>query len=170
MSILCDSNQFLIGILINQYQQNNEIDIDYVLSQYINRLQNYSTQFYNYGGIILCFDSNNYWRKDIFPYYKYSRKEDRKKSTIDWTKIFNYINDIKQSLKNSKYSVIEVGGAEADDIIAVICKQEYNDNTNTIIISGDKDFIQLLKFKTVAIYNSQKNLLYKGDFSENYFL
>jgi 5'-3' exonuclease len=169
MSILCDSNQFLIGILINQ-QQYDTIDVDYVRNQYINRLQNYSAHFYNYGSVILCFDNNNYWRKDVFPYYKYSRKEDRKKSTIDWSKIFNDINMIKQALKNTSYSVMEVDGAEADDIIAVISKHEYINNTSTMIISGDKDFVQLLKYPTVSIYNSQKNILLKGKICENQFL
>jgi 5'-3' exonuclease len=169
MSILCDSNQFLIGSLINQ-QQYDSIDVDYVINKYINVLQNYSAHFYNYGSVILCFDNNNYWRKDVFFYYKYSRKEERKKSTIDWTRIFNEINLIKQSLRSSQYSMIEVDGAEADDIIAVISKQEAINNINTMIISGDKDFVQLLKYPTVSIYNSQKNILLKGEFCENYFL
>jgi len=48
------------------------------------------------------------------------------------------------------YKFLEVYGAEVDDIIAIICS-EYNEEI--MILSGDKDFIQLQKFPNVKQYS-----------------
>ena len=48
------------------------------------------------------------------------------------------------------YKFVEVYGADFDDIIT-LCK-EYQDQ-KTMIISGDKDFIQLQKYENVSQYS-----------------
>ena len=64
----------------------------------------------------------------------------------------DYLILSSQSLKIIlPYKFIEVYGAEADDIIATLCK-EYQDQ-KTMIISGDKDFIQLQKYENVSQYS-----------------
>ena len=73
---------------------------------------------------------------------KPSRKKDRAASGLDWDIIFTNLNQVRDEIKEHfPYKVIEVYGAEADDIIAVLTR-ERNDDV-TIIISSDKDFIQL---------------------------
>ena len=53
--------------------------------------------------------------------------------------------------------MLEVYGAEADDIIATICESQKE---NIMIVSGDKDFIQLQKYKNVKQWNPvQKKML-----------
>ena len=46
---------------------------------------------------------------------------------------------------------MEIYGAEADDIIATLCKNFQNEKI--MIVSGDKDFIQLQKYPNVQQYS-----------------
>ena len=49
--------------------------------------------------------------------------------------------------------MLEVYGAEADDIIATLCGELEFDNGKTLILSGDKDFIQLQRYGNVTQYS-----------------
>ena len=95
-----------------------------------------------YGKMILCCDGPNCWRYDYFPYYKRSRKKNREHAELDWKTIFEFINSITEEIKQYlPYKVLKCEGAEADDIIAILVKQ--NKEENILILSADKDFIQL---------------------------
>jgi hypothetical protein len=94
-----------------------------------------------------------YWRLDIFPFYKAHRKTDREKSGLDWHLIFQSLNKIRDELKvNFPYKVIDVEGAEADDIIGVLAAR-MSASEEVLILSSDKDFMQLQKFPGVAQYS-----------------
>ena len=59
----------------------------------------------------------------------------------DWDSIFGALNKIKAEFKeNLPYKYLEVYGAEADDIIA---SRPNKESEPIMIVSGDKDFIQL---------------------------
>jgi len=102
-----------------------------------------------FGRMVFAVDSpKGTWRKDIFPYYKASRKEQREKDLvnlgIDWEEIINCINTIKEELiEFFPYYVIEVEKAEADDVIGVLTYFNIENGERTLIISRDKDFFQL---------------------------
>jgi hypothetical protein len=121
----------------------------------LNSLRMYRMRFCDeYGELVLCYDSKHYWRRDYYPEYKHSRKKGREKSTNDWDAIFEVLNAIKSELKEFfPYKHLEVYGAEADDIIAALCGELEFDNGKTLILSGDKDFIQLQKFRNVTQYS-----------------
>lgn len=108
----------------------------------LNCLRSYRSQFTNeWGELVLCSDSRNYWRKDVFPFYKSHRKKARELSGLDWPTIFAAMDNIKSELHEFfPYKLIEVEKAEADDIIATMVKYV---NEPILILSGDKDFIQL---------------------------
>lgn len=61
---------------------------------------------------------------------------------------------IKQELKDYfPYRVIQVEGAEADDVIGSISMKygtELNSDNKILILSGDKDFVQLQRFGNVT--------------------
>ena len=130
-------------------------DENMVRHMILNSLRMYRTRFIaEYDEIILCYDSKHYWRRDVFPLYKYSRKKGRESSSNDWDAIFEVLNAIKAELKEFfPYKHLEVYGAEADDIIAALCGEFEYDNGKTLIISGDKDFIQLQKYDNVTQYS-----------------
>ena len=113
----------------------------------------YRTMFKEeYGEVVLTYDSRYQWRRDIFPQYKQNRRKGRETDSKDWDKIFGLLNAIKSEFKEIlPYKYVEVYGAEADDIIGTLCR-EYQDQ-KTMIISGDKDFIQLQKYDNVSQYS-----------------
>ena len=121
----------------------------------LNSLRMYRMRFHDkYGEMVLCYDSKHYWRRDYFPEYKYGRRKGRESSANDWDAIFEVLNAVKSELKEFfPYKHLEVYGAEADDIIAALCGELEFDNGKTLILSGDKDFIQLQKFRNVSQYS-----------------
>ena len=141
--ILIDFTQVVIGSLMVALNRGEALDDDLVRHLILNNIRYYRTRFTeDYGEVVLCCDSRHYWRKDYFPNYKANRKVDRKKSEYNWDLIFETLNTIRDEIReNFPYKVIEVYGAEADDVIAVLTQQRASDKN--IIISSDKDFIQL---------------------------
>ena len=130
-----------------------DIEEDMVRHMILNSIRMYRTMFKEkHGEVVLAYDSRHYWRRDIFPEYKASRKKGRENNQEQWDKIFNFLGRLKKEFKEIlPYKFIEVYGAEADDIIGTLCR-EYQDQ-KTMIISGDKDFIQLQKYDNVSQYS-----------------
>ena len=129
--------------------KSNTADEKMVRHMILNSIRLYRTKYFQeYGEVILSWDSKHSWRRDYFPQYKASRRKGRQKSDLNWDSIFEFLNRIKSEFKeNLPYKFIEVYGTEADDIIAVLCKNFQDENI--MIISGDKDFIQLQKYSNV---------------------
>lgn len=163
--ILVDMNQVMIANLMVSLTQSDELQEGLVRHMILNSLRRYRNEFRKeYGELVLCYDSKNYWRRKVFPYYKGTRKRDREKSKHNWNNIFDVLNKLKDEFRDSlPYKVVEVDGAEADDIIAVLVKDQGIKNIRlqnnmqpaqkVLILSGDKDFIQLHRFKFVQQYN-----------------
>jgi hypothetical protein len=158
--ILVDMNQVTISNLMIQLgsKRENDVDEDLVRHMVLNSIRMYRSRFYKeYGELVLCYDSKKYWRREYFPNYKSNRKKDRANSGLDWNSIFETLNNIRDEIKNYfPYKVLEVEGAEADDCIAAIVKHisitpsEYE---KVLILSGDKDFIQLQKHNFVKQFS-----------------
>ena len=153
--VILDMNQISVASLMMQLNmgKTDVVDENMVRHMILNSIRMYRTQFTkDYGEIVLAWDSKHYWRRDYFPHYKKNRRKSRDKDGKDWESIFNCLNKIKQELKDVfPYKHIEVHGAEADDIIATLVKTYPNEKV--MIISGDKDFIQLQKYSNVSQYS-----------------
>lgn len=151
--IIIDMNQVMISNLMAQIKR-DFLDEKLVRHMVLTSLRFYEKQYVEeYGEVVLAYDSRHYWRKDIFPYYKQNRKKDREKSGHDWGNIFEVLNKIRDEIKEYfPYKVIEVYGAEADDVISTLCKNK-GPKEKILILSGDKDFIQLQKYPGVTQYN-----------------
>lgn len=154
--ILLDLNQTIIASLMAHIGSNPKIEIQENLVRHVvlNSIRSYAKQFKSkYGELVICCDNKNYWRRNVFPFYKSHRKKDREKSDFDWSLIFNTLNKIRDELKEfSPYRVIEVNLAEADDIIAVLT-EKFSNEQPILILSSDKDFVQLQKFNDVRQYS-----------------
>ena len=155
--ILVDMSQISLASMMMHLNMNKTTKPDEAMVRHmiLNSLRMYRMKFKEeYGELVLCFDSRHYWRRDHFPNYKAGRKKSRENSNLDWDAIFGCLNDIKKELKDYfPYKHLEVYGAEADDIIAALCLELEYDNGKTLILSGDKDFIQLHRFKNVHQYS-----------------
>ena len=164
--ILVDMSQISLASMMMHLNMNKTTKPDegMVRHMILNSLRMYRMKFKEeYGELILCFDSRHYWRRDHFPNYKAGRKKSREDSNLDWDAIFSCLNDIKQELKDYfPYKHLEVYGAEADDIIATLCLELEYDNGKTLILSGDKDFIQLHRFTNVSQYSPITKKFIKG--------
>lgn len=105
-----------------------------------------------YGELVIACDHRRSWRKDYFPYYKANRKKNRDESTINWTEVFDVMDEIREDLKAYfPYRVIHVEGAEGDDVIANLVFEFGRElgGDPILIISGDKDFAQLQRYSNV---------------------
>ena len=158
--ILVDMSQISLASMMMHLNMNKTTKPDEAMVRHmiLNSLRMYRMRFKEeYGELILCFDSRHYWRRDHFPNYKAGRKKSREDSNLDWDAIFSCLNDIKQELKDYfPYKHLEVYGAEADDIIASVVFHVASEPKNyekVLILSGDKDFIQLQKHKFVSQYS-----------------
>jgi len=155
--ILVDMNQISVASVMMHLHMTKQTapDEDMVRHMILNSLRMYRMKFCDeYGELILCYDSKHYWRRDYYPEYKHSRKKGRQASSNDWDAIFEVLNAIKVELKEFfPYKFLEVYGAEADDIIAALAGELEFDSGKTLILSGDKDFIQLQKFRNVTQYS-----------------
>lgn len=162
--IIIDMNQVMISNLMTQIK-NDFLNEKLVRHMVLTSLRSYEKQYKEeYGEMVLAYDSKRYWRKDFFPYYKQNRKKDREKSGHDWSKIFEVLNKIRDEIKQFfPYKVVEVDGAEADDVISTLCKNK-GPKDRIIILSGDKDFIQLQKYPGVYQFNP---ITKKKVFNEN---
>jgi 5'-3' exonuclease len=152
--IIIDMNQIsMASVMMNFHMtKSEEVDEPMIRHMILNSIRLYRNMFKDkYGEIILTYDSRHYWRRDFFPQYKQNRKKSREKDSKDWDNIFGVLNKIKAEFKeNLPYKYLEVYGAEADDIIGTLCKQG---SESTMIVSGDKDFIQLHKYENVKQYS-----------------
>jgi hypothetical protein len=137
---------------------NAQIEENMVRHMILNSLRSYRSKFRDeYGELVIACDNSNYWRKKIFPYYKANRKKSREKSDLDWKSIFDCMNMIRAELKEFfPYKVIDIESAEADDIIGTLVNNfgtELNSGEPILILSGDKDFIQLHTYGNVKQYD-----------------
>ena len=152
--IIIDMNQISLASLMMHLNMTKEKTVDegMVRHMILNSIRLYRNMFKEkYGEVILTYDSKHYWRRDYFPQYKMNRKKARENDSKDWDNIFGVLNKIKAEFKEYlPYKYLEVYGAEADDIIGTLCKHE---SEPVMIVSGDKDFIQIHKYENVKQYS-----------------
>jgi len=150
--IIVDLNQIMISNLMVQIngRQAVELSEDLVRHMVLNSLRGHNKKFRKeYGEMVIACDSKNVWRREVFPNYKAGRKANREKSDHDWNAIFTMLGNIRNEIKeNLPYKVLELETAEADDIIATLVRRtlnriQPNHLKKILILSGDKDFIQL---------------------------
>ena len=152
--ILIDLSQIMVAsTMMSMGKEESEVDIDMVRHMILNSLRMYRSKYYDeYGELVLCCDGSHSWRREHFPQYKAARKSSREADKRDWTQIFGCLDTIKSELKEFfPYKYIQIDEAEADDIIGVLARQSGSEKV--MIISGDKDFIQLQTYKNVKQYS-----------------
>lgn len=130
-----------------------------------------------YGELVIACDGNNYWRRQAFQYYKAMRKVNREKSDLDWKAIFDSLSELRQDLiDHFPYKVLHVETAEADDVIACLAKYSqsngliteglFDEPQKVLVVSSDKDFIQLQKYKNVRQWSPMQKKFVQGTIKE----
>jgi len=165
--IIIDLSQTMIASIITQIGNHTNIELkeDLVRHIVLNNIRAIRSKYADHKEVVIACDDRHYWRRDAFPAYKGTRKKDREKSEIDWTALFNTLSTIKEELKEHfPYAVVQAPGAEADDVIATLVNWAATNKTHpvgvfreepepVVIISGDKDFVQLHTHKHVQQYD-----------------
>jgi 5'-3' exonuclease len=138
---------------------NIDVDENLLRHMFLNSIRYNRKKFYEeFGEIVICADGKNSWRREVYPYYKAARRKSREDSELDWNHLFGIINTIRSELKDHfPYKVIHLDHCEADDVIGAVI-HEYGTELNIgseqfLILSGDKDYIQLHKYANVKQYD-----------------
>lgn len=154
--IIFDYNQVAISNLMEQIgSSKTTVDETLVRHMILNTIRTYVKKFKESHGpeVVIACDNKNYWRREVFPHYKASRRKARDASGHDWGSIFDCLSKIRNELiEHSPYKVVSVDTCEADDIIAVLV-QKFSATQKTMILSSDKDFAQLQRYPNVEQYS-----------------
>ena len=163
--IVVDYNQTAIGSFMAEIKgkPNPQVNLPLLRHMVLNTIRSYNKRWGDeFGDIVIACDNRHYWRRKYYPHYKAGRKATRESSGMDWGEIFTALNLIRDEISEYlPYPVIDVDGAEADDVIGTLA--EYSQTIGEsgplfadeiipdpfLIISGDHDFKQLQKFSNV---------------------
>jgi len=162
--ILVDNSQIVLSSIFSQYPNPETIvendPINLIRHITLNTYRHIKDKFgKDYGDLVICQDSTNYWRKDIFPHYKANRKKAQQDKQEYWNIVYGAMAKIRHEVaENMPYKNIKVDRCEADDIIGVLAKN-YHTTENILIVSYDKDFQQLLYYPNVKLYSPHKKIM-----------
>ena len=169
--ILVDLSQLLVAsTFVSMKKGETEVDIKRLRHLLLNSLSKYRRQYVNeFGELVICCDGSLSWRKDVFPNYKMGRRTDREESPLNWNQIFGCFEQLKKELRETfPYKVLQINRAEADDIIGTLVMERKFSSPKTMIISSDKDFIQLQRYHDVFQYSPVAKKLLNGVDPEEY--
>lgn len=176
MAILIDYNQVILASLFASIGNHTDVAVDenIIRHMFLNSLRANRKKFNEeYGEIVICADGKNTWRRAAYPYYKANRKKSRDESELDWNALFTIMNNIREEVRDFfPYKVIHIDHCEADDIIGTVV-HEYGSELNIgseqfLILSGDKDYIQLQTYANVDQYDPIRKRWIRNDRPEQY--
>lgn len=128
-------------------------------------------------GVIFCGESRTPLKRTLFfPEYKGTRKHSKNEEFVIFRRVLG------RYIENLGYTMLQIDGAEADDVIASIvadtchrcyfsykeCKHSLQKTTDVIVFSGDRDLQQLLAWERVLIYCAPGLFVSKEIFEEEF--
>ena len=171
MAILVDYNQVILASLFASIGNHTDVaaDENIIRHMFLNSIRSNRKKFSDeYGEIVICADGKNTWRREAYPYYKANRKKSRDDSGLDWNALFDIMNNIRSEMKEFfPYKVVHIDHCEADDIIGTVIHQ-YGSELNIgsekfLVLSGDKDYIQLQTYANVDQYDPIRKRWLRND-------
>jgi len=171
--IIFDLRNVMIASLMAMLGEikNERLSVELLRHMVLNSIRANRKKFRDYApsgsDVVIACDQGPSWRKTVFPYYKARRQEAREASPIDWSVVFEALNNIQAELQTYfPYRVVSVDSAEGDDVIGTLArlpkpKAEFTLGDlamrhETVILSADGDFKQLLA-GGVVLYNPIAN-------------
>jgi len=171
--ILLDYSQTVIGSFMAVGRGKPVVEEDLLRHTILNSIRMFRNKFTkDYGEMVICCDDKDNWRKEIFPEYKANRRKNRENDITDWKTLFELLHEMREDLtKYFPYKVMHVDSAEADDIIGVLVAERQNrfPSPPTLILSSDKDFIQLQKYQGVRQWSPLQKKFIVGDPAESLY-
>lgn len=123
----------------------------------LNYLKSFVTEF-SPDGIYFCWDESEHYNRDNFRYdliQEYKAQRNREEAET----LHQYDRDLYEFLSYLGCYNLFPKRLECDDIIAWLCLERLKDQEN-IVISSDKDFLQLINYnENVKIYSPNNKIL-----------
>ena len=94
-------------------------------------------------------DAGDSFRTQVFPEYKSTRTKLDEELQIDFNRA---VERVGQLLESFRVPLVAIDGYEADDVIGTLAAQAVDRGWHSVIVSGDKDFYQLIR-PGVAVLN-----------------
>lgn len=110
-------------------------------------MQFFKENQYDYMGVVFDAQRHNF-RNDIYPDYKATRRKTPQE-------LISQFPIIREAVKAFNVIGVEKEGFEADDLIASYTKKALDEEMEVVIVSADKDLMQLMR-PHVAIYDPMK--------------
>ncbi len=104
--------------------------------------------------IAVCFDypAKNF-RHAMYKEYKANRKP------LDEA-LISQMPIAREAVKALNIAEVELEGYEADDLIATIAEKNKKDEIRSIIVTGDKDILQLVEDDDILVWNDSKDIMF----------
>lgn len=99
--------------------------------------------------LVWVLDKGDSFRTALYPDYKSTRQKLDAELQQDFDLALAQVNELLTALR---VPVLAVEGYEADDVIGTLSRQAVEQGTQVVIVSGDKDFYQLIAPR-VALLN-----------------
>jgi 5'-3' exonuclease len=162
MVVLFDLNHVAYRCLFSVNKDIPQVGWAYFKHAMFNTIFSLCTRF-EADEVVLMVDSKENWRKKIHPEYKENRKESRDKQTdIDWNAFFTAFREFVDEVKTYfPFYVLQVKYLEADDIAGILAREWQH--KKKIIVTSDGDYLQLLKYNNIQLFDPIKNKFNKCD-------
>lgn len=156
VKILVDVSNLLFASYLGTNHSKKNIGIPddskhLMIKEYIlDKINSYVTRFQvKNDDVTLAWDSGS-WRKEVFPLYKFKRQE--KKDEAEYQKMMHFFNEFKKDVDEYfDWRSVAVRKAEGDDIIGTLTRLFQENDETVLILSRDKDFLQLINDNTKLI-------------------
>lgn len=149
--LIIDGKYYLYRSVTSNIRLSHNDMMTTVYYNYLNALKSLANKF-NPKNIIIAWDSDYSYRKELFEGYKVKDNSKTDKLVVEQLLMAKYeypiVKDILKKLGIASYNKF---GLEADDLMCYITKQ-FSDET-FIICTSDGDIYQLLEGKRVSIYD-----------------
>ena len=111
--------------------------------------------------LAVAFDTGRTFRDDLYPQYKATRA----KMPED---LRPQIDRIREVVRAFRIPVLEAEGFEADDVLGTVARQAAKEGTDTLILSGDRDLLQLIDDR-VSVRLPGRSLSESTDYNSDRF-
>lgn len=107
--------------------------------------------------LAIAFDTSDpTFRKELYPEYKANR-DAMPESLVPQIPI------IKEMIDAYNIPMVAMPGFEADDIIGTLAKRAAEQGVQAVIVSGDKDMLQLVQGDDIVMFDPKKGVHYLGE-------
>lgn len=167
-AVLVDMGNLLYRMFYTEWATEGEFNEEFARHLVLNSLLSIRKKFESgtYKHIIMAFDMSS-WRREVFPPYKWRRRnKDADKQTEEQKEMGEMVMDFVSTISNElvdhlPFLSVKIGGAEADDVIAVLAKEFSRAGSHVVVISSDSDFPQLMHHKGVRLWDPFKTTFVK---------